>query len=774
MAIAKTDIKLNEPKRLDDTDIGGGVVTGTEILDGVVNNMFDDISRLDRTLGRVSLRKAFAKIDTATTDKYFGAHLIISEPQSDSGVVVILANTKDDFDERKEAAGKIGSPYDLSLTLEEYIWTVSNVALKGLTEVTVETTIEKMIYPLAAGSFVTTSLETFSVLSVTGNNLKLTGGPELLNLSEGDSISSQGRTWTISGEPEVSASLPVTEIYGDTGWNMYDNASAGDSVFSAVAGLSTILDGYAENTAVTVGSVSATISFIFDLAGKLYFTFPSITGMLNGDTVSSVFSGATFTISEPPGSIDINGFPAITVTPNNWTLAAGDVIRAGANVLTISSVSAGATLYTASVTSSALSANVAAYTDITDNISSVTSGIEVTCDAVIADSDVFPAAGQLFVADGALLSVASVGSSSGLNRTFTVSEPLHEDIAQGSPLQKLPSSTPTVEYSGVSRLAVDASAGESTISLVDSKKKIFPDNSRGLSPELIGLDPKLIPEDNLVSIVDRNRVIVIHSTTEEAITNPAAASTTYPLTGTDFQLIELRDQDDVQVNPALYTVDLVAGSVTMAGAIDLSPYNQPLVAHKRYEDMRLVTAVDHATKVVTLGRPLGQAFTSANTFVSSAVVFGDILSSYGSFFDQVTWTDVWQDTVIGSNAGGTYNDVAYPVEVTNAGCVTERWALEFTSDTNFNIIGQNVGQIGTGVTNAAGGTFTEPLNPETGLPYFKLPQEGWGGGWATGNVLRFNTIGCTKPVWFIRVTQQGDDTLALTDKFTVQIRGDVN
>ena len=613
MAIAKTDIKLMESKRMDDTDAGGGVVTGQEIADGVVNNMFPNISRLDRTLGRVSLIKAFIKIATATRDKYFGSHVIISEPQTDDGVNVIMVNLQDDFDERLEAAG------------------------------------------------------------------------------------------IIQGDASLDSAV-------DTFWENYPVAGAG-----------------------TEGDLSA------------YMTSKDAS-----ESVAAIMPqfavGKTFSIAGTSYSVD-----SIMASPISFRASTTPVLAANA----------------------AVGALVADEIGVED--------WEVSVAATAGDNGVYikiknyhPAIGDTVILQGQSLEVSNaVSGIEWYKPLYTFTKPLLNTLTDTDIMQQYPENLNT-KYYGVTKLSVNALLNDSTITLADTKKFIFPLNSDGIDPALVGLDAASLPVDKLVPIIDKNNVIVIHSTTEEAITNPAVAATTYPLTGTDYQLIELRDQNEVQVNPALYTVDLVAGSVTMAAAIDLSPYVQPLVAHKRYEDMRLVTDVDHVTKVVSLGRPLGQAFTAANTFVSSAVVFGDILSSYGSFFDQATWTDVWQDTVIGSNAGGTYNDVAYPVEVTNAGCVTERWALEFTSDTAFNIIGENVGQIGTGVTNSAGGTFTEPLNPETGLPYFRLPQEGWGSGWSVGNVLRFNTIGCTKPVWFIRVTQQGDDTLDLTDKFTVQIRGDVN
>ena len=101
--------------------------------------------------------------------------------------------------------------------------------------------------------------------------------------------------------------------------------------------------------------------------------------------------------------------------------------------------------------------------------------------------------------------------------------------------------------------------------------------------------------------------------------------------------------------------------------------------------------------------------------------------------------------------------------------LTERWIVRFTNNTSFEVIGENVGVIATGNTSAD----CAPNNPATGVPYFRLPALGWGNGWATGNVLRFNTIGAQFPVWVVRTVQQGPESVP-DDNFTLLIRGDVN
>ena len=68
MPILDGDIKLLASQVLDDVPEGGGMATGNEIVDGVSNNLFNDISELDRTYGKISLRKVFPAVTTLTTD----------------------------------------------------------------------------------------------------------------------------------------------------------------------------------------------------------------------------------------------------------------------------------------------------------------------------------------------------------------------------------------------------------------------------------------------------------------------------------------------------------------------------------------------------------------------------------------------------------------------------------------------------------------------------------------------------------------------------------
>ncbi|WP_177424342.1 hypothetical protein [Pseudomonas sp. MYb185] len=107
MTINVDDVKLLKSQRLTDEEDGGGRATGEAVADGEMNNLFPDISRLDRTLGRISLRKVFAGVMTDNADPYLGVHSIVTQAPEDPRVSVLLFNTNDQTDERADARSVI-------------------------------------------------------------------------------------------------------------------------------------------------------------------------------------------------------------------------------------------------------------------------------------------------------------------------------------------------------------------------------------------------------------------------------------------------------------------------------------------------------------------------------------------------------------------------------------------------------------------------------------------------------------------------------------------
>lgn len=285
-----------------------------------------------------------------------------------------------------------------------------------------------------------------------------------------------------------------------------------------------------------------------------------------------------------------------------------------------------------------------------------------------------------------------------------------------------------------------------------------------LDSEILGIDPVRLPTDGKVPIFRPGYVAVVHHTAE---TSPATVSNGQTVSCGRTRLARVRVVgNNGNTITAGYTTDLDAGTVTFT---DVTGYSQPVHIEHRIEDMALVNEAQ-INGDLSFTRQLTHDFPANESYVSSALIIGDMKARVNVFFDQATWNSVWQDVVNGSAASATYNDVLYPLVVTNEGAITERWVIHFTNTTTFNLIGENVGQIVTGGTIGAN---LAPINPATGVPYFTIDKLGWGSGWSAGNAVRFNTVGALAPVWLCRTIQQGVPT-APDDAFTICVRGDVD
>lgn len=107
--IETKDIVIYKSERLTDTDNGGGKYSGQVIIDGQSNNLFNDVSELDRTLGDVSMRKVFPAVSTNDTDLLMGSTVFISETPKDPAVSALLFSTGSYTDERKSAQNRVES-----------------------------------------------------------------------------------------------------------------------------------------------------------------------------------------------------------------------------------------------------------------------------------------------------------------------------------------------------------------------------------------------------------------------------------------------------------------------------------------------------------------------------------------------------------------------------------------------------------------------------------------------------------------------------------------
>lgn len=107
MPIETNNLVLYKSERLTDTSDGGGKYSGQVVIDGESNNLFPDVSELDRTMGRVSLRKIFAGVTSDDTDALMGSTVFISKNPDDPNVSALLFSTESHVDTRDSAQNRV-------------------------------------------------------------------------------------------------------------------------------------------------------------------------------------------------------------------------------------------------------------------------------------------------------------------------------------------------------------------------------------------------------------------------------------------------------------------------------------------------------------------------------------------------------------------------------------------------------------------------------------------------------------------------------------------
>ena len=281
----------------------------------------------------------------------------------------------------------------------------------------------------------------------------------------------------------------------------------------------------------------------------------------------------------------------------------------------------------------------------------------------------------------------------------------------------------------------------------------------------LGIDPVRLPPDGRVQFVKQGDLFVL---SDEQEMQPATVSNNQTLnTGrTRLSRVRVVASNGVGINSG-YSVDLDAGTVKFT---DVADYVQPVTVKHYVEDLLQVVDVQ-IDGTVSFASPITHAY-PIGSWGCSALYFGDQFARVSRVFDQMSWGGTeWADVTVGNQAVASYNTAISPITVTNAGAITERWALKFVNNSEVDVIGEHVGNLGRFSINAE----IAPANPNaTGnAPYFRLPAIGWGAGWVGGNVLFVHTVGAMADAWLLQCVNKGASAV-LDTSFEVVARGNVD
>lgn len=270
--------------------------------------------------------------------------------------------------------------------------------------------------------------------------------------------------------------------------------------------------------------------------------------------------------------------------------------------------------------------------------------------------------------------------------------------------------------------------------------------------DLLGINAARLPPDGKGLIFNTGRLVLAHHTATHS-ENSLSPTQAVNMGRVRLYRVVIEDAGGQRLPASFYTVARDTGIVTMAADLNLTGYTGPYTFYHTVADLARLVDVD-INGTLSLNKQLSHDYPADDSRVSGVLYVGTLQSRYTTLFSQATWTSVWSDTVIGDPPLAQYNDVTYPLVVSNLGAYQDRFVIRFTSSTAFGCYGENLGYLGAGTINA---DFA-PVNLLTGQPYFTIDYRGWGGGWATGNCVRFNLIAACTPVDLIRAIQPSEPT----------------
>jgi len=294
-----------------------------------------------------------------------------------------------------------------------------------------------------------------------------------------------------------------------------------------------------------------------------------------------------------------------------------------------------------------------------------------------------------------------------------------------------------------------------------------------VDPDIVGLNVQRLPIDGRVPIFKLGDTVVLNHVASQAIGTPTASAVVNIDRDHLAEAIVLCGK--TELDRTQYEVDLEAGTITFSNELvlqdaQLNPLSGDWTVNHRIEHMSLATRVQQ-NGTITLQVASAHTFPIGTT-VSSALLFGDLQADVLNMFSQKTWQNNEPNWTNQPDSSGEttarYDTINYPIAVSNYSAVTDKWALIFRNSNTVDVVSENLGVI---LTSVNIGTEIAPINPVTSTPYFVIQPQGWGGGWATGNAIRFNTQSALAPFWIAR-TVTPSQGITESDSLTISPRGD--
>lgn len=346
MTITPADIKVLASAAMTDADDGGGFMGGVAVQDGTENNVFPDLSSVDRVFGRLQLRKIYPAVVTTGVDALLGANLIVEDEPDDTNIATWVFAAGGEAEQRSAAIARLQQSHWAAASPSKATAGRWNVAASGLAANTRLQQLGGIAVPPAVGMVLYTQNATDS--AIYESPVLVTAVTEILvtdgTFADGFPSSTVGtRVFEITYTGSIHATTNGQVVYGmpsNVSPRLHATAAA---VGALSAGATTIA---VDSVLVPVVPVSATD--IAGDAGTIGIDATNIplqgraVGFRGGDAVvvhhsaetspSTVANGATIDCGRT------NITRAVLIDTNGKTLTSGYSVALATGIITVTDI----------------------------------------------------------------------------------------------------------------------------------------------------------------------------------------------------------------------------------------------------------------------------------------------------------------------------------------------------------------------------------------------------------------------------------------------------
>ena len=760
MGITSTDIMLFKSEDMSDSPNAGGRISMQVVQNNQVNNIFDALSRIDHVQGNVSIKKIYARINSATipADIYSGAHLALNKIPDDPLVDSVLIPSAG-YEEIR--SGVINFLHDISNRRVFSACPLSEDAYVGNTWVTV-TDRRKVVCPVAAAeSPVTGDIREFPVYQ-----------KEYIKLM---SSAYDYARWAIApGEPPET----VDTLFGRQIISGQDYNGAGIGALSVK---------YIPNSVITKARIFKLFTFDIQYASAASYIFPQT------DDQGKTFYGLPLSgglISELEKKIlqDETFMFIYARIGGRWTEFTVQERKPGVSAAMIRS------------SNSAIGSIM--YSDDGNGYVSIYFPTGTAVDAgthiVVCYLSKYYESETEYTSTYTLetISVYNVQTQQYENRQqYVLNDP---EISEPEVKRKFPHTmlawftekTPIVDGSLTLVVGKDTPSTELVAESIITGDLVIDENTTILAGELT------IPDGPAHDWIDFGYVEFITGVAIVKIKSgyrdrfPEGDLIALNCDFTHGQTVEPPfDSPNYKMFPVGGTMKVIQPGDPVIIFDASSPDN---------DEMGLVITIEDnpdGSSRLNLFSAL-ETTHSAGSLISSAYVVDDSYSRVALHFTQASWDEsTWSDVRVGANISAKYDFQNYPFQFSNRGTITGRWLFRIVSTAGplkVNIYEERIGLVATNVDcrriiGNPNDDFEDGkykfINPATGdiaAPYMVIQPEGWGagvvtggmGGWKFGEVLRVNTLAAEIPFWLVRAVKPSPTEIT-DDSCWIHVRGDV-